>query len=55
MGPKMINVPSPYHLPPFDNKTDLNETKFALKEGYQPIRVNFDPKLMGQVCTNQPK
>ena len=54
-GPKMIDVPSHYHLPPFNNKTDIDEPNFALKEGYQPIKINFDSQLMGQVCTNQGK
>lgn len=38
-GPRLTPVNKSYHLPPYSNKSDVEERNFAFSHGFQPIKV----------------
>ena len=42
-----------YRLPPFNNKTDIDEQNFALPFAYQDIPIKFNQAIMKDSCKNE--
>lgn len=54
-GTRLTYVNRSLHLPPYSNKTDIEEQNYALPKGYQPIKVKQNQKIMLTDCPNYSK
>jgi hypothetical protein len=51
-GPRLTLVDREWHLPPFSNKSDVQEQNYAFPGSFQPIPVKQNPRVMLQDCPN---
>lgn len=54
-GPRIPFIDQKYHLPPYSNKSNVDEQNYALPNGHQPIEVKINNRVLVTDCPNYQK
>lgn len=54
-GPRLPPVERSWHLPPYSNKTNIDEQNYALPNGHQPMPFRQNENLIVRSCPNYVK